>query len=414
MAARVTDTEIRNLKPREKLYRVSLGEGFCIIVNPDGSKYWRLRYSYGGLEKMLALGVYAPDTFKHVTLKEATQRCAEAKALLLKGIDPNEDKRQRKLAIRQTVARTFGDAANKWFEHNTPRWKPATIEKVDQYLRKDILPPLASRPLANITAPELDDVVKRIEQRKAHNVAKKSRQWLTRIFEYAIAKGLTTHNPAEHLGAVAEIAPETKNHAHLALYELPAFLRALDDYTGSELTKVAVWLALWTASRPGVLRTLRWAELDLDDALWTIEKGREGMKKGYAHLTPLPTQAVDALRRVHRVTGTFEYVFINRNDPRRPMSEGAVAVLLKAIGYAGKQTGHGFRHLLSTALNEQGYHPDWIERQLAHGDPDAIRDTYNKAHYLDERRTMMQAWADYLDRLKEGTEAPPKKSGTRR
>ena len=158
--------------------------------------------------------------------------------------------------------------------------------------------------------------------------------------------------------------------------------------------------ALWTANRPGVTRTLRWSELDLDQALWTIGKGREGMKRGYAHLTPLPNQAVAMLREIHKLTGTFEYVFIGRNDPGKPLSDGAVNMLLKRLGYRGRQTTHGFRHLISTALNEQGYEPDWVERQLAHGDPDKIRGTYNKAMYLESRRKMMQDWADYLDNIK--------------
>ena len=153
-----------------------------------------------------------------------------------------------------------------------------------------------------------------------------------------------------------------------------------------------------------MLRTLRWKELDLDDALWTIEKGREGMKRGYRHLTPLPRQAVALLRRIHGMTGTFEFVFIGRNNPRTPMSDGAINGMFKTMGYGGRQTAHGFRHLISTALNERGYKTDYVERQLAHGDPDAIRDTYNRAHYLEPRRKMMQAWADYLDQAKAGGE----------
>jgi len=149
---------------------------------------------------------------------------------------------------------------------------------------------------------------------------------------------------------------------------------------------------------------LRWDEVDLDGALWTIQKGREGMKRGYAHLTPLPRQAVAMMRDVQRVTGTFDYVFIGRNDPMKPLSDGAVNGLLKRMGYRGKQTTHGFRHLISTALNEQGYQADWVERQLAHGDPDKIRGMYNKAQYLEKRREMMQAWADYLDKVRTGGE----------
>jgi len=181
---------------------------------------------------------------------------------------------------------------------------------------------------------------------------------------------------------------------------LSGFLRALDAYDGSELVKACAKLTLWTANRPGVTRTLRWDELDLDAGLWTIRRGREGMKRGYFHLTPLPTQAVGMLRELQNLTGNFDYVFIGRNDPSKPLSDGAITGMFKRIGYHRKQTAHGFRHLVSTALNERGYEEDWIERQLAHGDPDKIRGTYNKAQYLEPRRRMMQEWADLLDAMR--------------
>lgn len=397
MTVSLTDLQIRNAQAKEKSYRLRAGRGLSIAVMPDGAKYWRYRYRYASKAKMISLGVY-PE----VGIKEANQRAAEARALLLKGINPSEQRREQKLALRLSEERTFGHAAQLWYDHNLPRWRPATAEKVRQYLDKDVLPPLSKRPLANITPTELGDVVGKVEKRKALNVAKKVRQWLYTIFAFAIAKGLTTTNPAEHLGTVAAFMPESKNHAHLSIDDLPVFLQALDAYHGSQLTKACAWLALWTANRPGVTRTLKWSELDLDNGLWIIPKGREGMKRGYQHITPLPTQAVAALRVLHKVSGTYEYVFIGRNDTRLPISDGAVAGMLKKLGYDGKQTMHGFRHLISTALNEQGWDSDWVERQLAHGDPDAIRGTYNKAAYVDQRREMMQAWADHLDRLKSG------------
>jgi integrase len=317
--------------------------------------------------------------------------------MLRQGVNPSEDRREKKLLLRQAERHTFAFAASLWVEHNTPRWKPATLEKVQQYLDKDLLPSLGARPLGNITPMELGAVLERIEKRKALNVAKKTRQWLAAIYAFAIAKGLTANHPAIHLGSIALYQPEPRNHAHLEIDDLPAFLRALDAYEGSVLVKTCTWLGLWTANRPGVTRTLRWSELDLDEGVWTIPKGREGMKRGYQHVTPLPTQAVEALSRLQPITGRYEYVFVGRNDWRKPLSDGAVTGLLKGIGYGGKQTAHGFRHLVSTALNEKGYDPDWVERQLAHGDPDEIRGIYNKAVYLDQRRKMMQEWADYLD-----------------
>lgn len=401
MAKRLTDVQIRTAKARPRAYKISAGSGLWLLVTPKGAKYFRFRFRYAGKEKSISLGVYP-----QVSLKEAEAKAHDARALLRDGINPSDDRREKKLALRYSEARTFGHAANLWLEHNKPRWRPATLEKVTQYLDKDLLPPLGSRPLSKIIPLELGQVVQKIEGRQALNVAKKTRQWLNAIFSYAIAKGLTTTNPAQYLSTVAMHLPEAKNHAHLQLSELPSLLRALDAYDGSMLTKACAWLALWTANRPGVTRSVKWSELDLKHGLWTIPKGREGMKRGYQHVTPLPTQAVALLETVRPLTATFEYVFVGRNDPRKPLSDGAVAGMLKAMGYGGRQTLHGFRHLVSTALNEKGFEADWIERQLAHGDPDDIRGTYNKAMYLPQRKQMMQAWADLLDQMKAGTAAP--------
>ena len=271
-----------------------------------------------------------------------------------------------------------------------------------EYLDRDLLPKLKSRPLDAITTRELAVFTRAIEERGAPDVAKKVRQWLAAIFQFARAHGWTTKDPVSDLRALVLPASAATNYAHLSVDDLPAFLRKLESIDASKLVKGAAMMALWTANRPGVTRTLRWDEVDLDGALWTIKKGREDMKRGYAHLTPLPNQAVTLLREVHQITGTFDYVFIGRNDPMKPLSDGAVNGLLKRMGYRGKQTTHGFRHLISTALNEQGYEADWVERQLAHGDPDKIRGTYNKAIYLEKRREMMQAWADYLDKVRVG------------
>lgn len=395
---KLTDNAIKGAFARarreQRMVRLADGGWLTLLVLPNGTARWQQRYRYGGKERTVSYG-----SFAEVSLAEARTRAEKARALLRDGIDPVEQRRADKAEKRRIVENTFGAAAQQWFDFNLPRWKPATSEKVRQYLDKDLLPPLRLRPLANITTQELDDVMKRIEKRGAHNVAKKSRQWCKSIFRYGIAKGMTKDNPADLLGDIADAMPESTNYAHLTFEELPELLRALDRYEGSPLTKGAIWLALWTANRPGITRTLRWSELDLDDALWTIEKGRDGMKRGYAHLTPLPTQAITMLRDLRKLSGTFEHVFIGRNDPRQPMSDAAVAKALATMGFKGRQTAHGFRHLVSTALNERGYQADWVERQLAHGDPDKIRGTYNKAAYLEPRRRMMQEWADLLESI---------------
>ncbi|HET7064223.1 MAG TPA: tyrosine-type recombinase/integrase [Rudaea sp.] len=396
-----------------RMQRLADGDWLTLLVTRDGVGRWQQGYRYGGKERSISHGTYGAG-MDRVSIAEARHRAAEARALLRDGIDPVEHRRAQKAALRVSVANTFGAAAEAWFAFNEPQWAKATAEKARQYLDKDLLPSLRTRPVANLTPQDLGAAMDKISGRGAHNVAKKARQWCKAIFRYAIAKGWTKQNPAEHLNDIAAPAPAATNYAHLGADELPELLSALDGYTGSALTRGAIWLALWTANRPGITRTLRWTELDLDDALWTIEKGRAGMKRGYAHLTPLPRQAVALLRDLYKLTGTFEFVFVGRGDPSKPMSDAAVNKALATMGFKGRQTAHGFRHLVSTALNELGYEKDWVERQLAHGDPDKIRGTYNKATYLDPRRKMMQAWADYLDKIKRGGEVVPLRRENRR
>ena len=410
MTTKLTDLEVKNSKPRTTKYTVAAGHGLTLLVMPDGAKYWRLRYRLGGKPRMIGVGKPYPET----SLKQAQTTAAEMRALIDAGMDPAEKRRATKLAEREQVANTFGQAANAWHTFRSKAWDPKTAEQARIYLNKDLLPKLRNHPLDRITPAELGALVAGIEKRGAFDVAKKIRQWLKAIYSYARAKGWTSADPARDLAAIAHRGPEKRNYPHLQVSELPAFLHALDAYEGSPLVKACAWLALWTANRPGVTRTLRWTELDLEAGIWTIQKGREGMKGGYYHLTPLPTQAITMLLKIQEISATFEYVFIGRNDPLQPISDGAIAGMIKRIGYRSQQTMHGFRHLISTALNDGGYDADWIERQLAHGDPDKIRGTYNKAAYLEPRRAMMQHWADYLDKLKTSAQVIPPHHGTTR
>jgi integrase len=265
------------------------------------------------------------------------------------------------------------------------------------YLDKDLLPELGDRPASDIKRSELVELLRKLEQREAFNVAKKSRGWLNQIFRYALVKGVIETNPATDLDVVAARGPKTRHHAHIAPSALPAFLKALELYDGGYQTKQAIKLLLLTGVRPGELRHARWAELDLDADLWSIPGERMKMRR--PHAVPLPVQAVAILRELHALTGSSELVFPSRDHADAPMSDGTINAAIRRIGF--KQTGHGFRHLLSTMLNEQGYNRDWIERQLAHGDADEVRGIYNHAAYIEPRRKMMQAWADYLDTLRD-------------
>ncbi|MDO8712378.1 integrase arm-type DNA-binding domain-containing protein [Pseudomonas sp.] len=387
----LTDTAARTAKPREKLYRMADAAGLCLEVTPSGSKLWRFRYRFGGKAKMMGLGAYPT-----VTLAKARERREDARRLLANGIDPTAHKQAEKTA-QSALAHTFEELAREWFAYNSPRWATSTAAKALQYMEADILPVIGQRPVQEVTRPELVALVRKVEKRGALNVAGKIRQWLSQIFRYGLAKGSVESNPATDLDVVAAIAPRTKNHPHVPLSEIPILLGKLDAAKCDVMTRIAVRLLLLTGVRPGELRHAPWSEIDLESATWTIPAAR--MKARRPHIVPLPRQAVTSLLELKEITGSYPIAFPGRNNRERPQSENTVNKALHQIGYEGRQTGHGFRHLLSTELNSRGYNRDWIERQLAHGDQDEIRDTYNHAHYLEQRRQMMQAWADAVDAL---------------
>jgi integrase len=365
--------------------------GLCLEVTPSGSKLWRFRYRFGGKAKMMGLGAYPT-----VTLAKARERREDARRLLANGIDPTAHKQAEKTA-QSALAHTFEELAREWYAYNSPRWATSTAAKALQYMEADILPVIGQRPVQEVTRPELVALVRKVEKRGALNVAGKIRQWLSQIFRYGLAKGSVESNPATDLDVVAAIAPRTKNHPHVPLSEIPILLGKLDAAKCDVMTRIAVRLLLLTGVRPGELRHALWSEIDLESATWTIPAAR--MKARRPHVVPLPRQAVASLLELKEITGSYPIAFPGRNNRERPQSENTVNKALHQIGYEGRQTGHGFRHLLSTELNSRGFNRDWIERQLAHGDQDEIRDTYNHAHYLEQRRQMMQAWADSIDAL---------------
>ena len=388
-ATPLTDSVIKVAKPKEKPYKLADGQGLYLEVMPNGSKLWRLKYSYAGKEKRLAFGAYPT-----VPLQLARRRRDEARQQLAEGIDPGELKKAEKQA-QKVEALTFEALAREWHQYRTPRWAPSTAAKALAYLESDLLPALGKKPFESVTRPDLVALIRKIESRGAHNIAKKTRQWLNQIFRYGLARGVIEHNPATDLDVIAALPPPIKHHPHVTFAELPELLGKVETAKTHALTRGAIQLLALTAVRPGELRAAPWTEFDLDAATWTIPAVR--MKARRAHVVPLPRQAVAILRQLHEITGKYPLVFAGRHDTSRPMSENTVNLALQAIGYKDRQTGHGFRHLLSTELNGRGYNRDWIERQLAHGDQDEIRDTYNHATYLEQRREMMQAWADSID-----------------
>jgi integrase len=244
---------------------------------------------------------------------------------------------------------------------------------------------------------ELVELVRKVEARGALNVAGKIRQWLHQIFRFGLASGVVEANPATDLDVIAAPQRATRHHPHVTFAELPELLAKAEKANINALTRHAIRLLVLTAVRPGELRQAPWSEFDLAGATWTIPKER--MKARRPHVVPLPLQAIAILRQLEEITGEYPLVFPGQNNSDRPMSDNTINKALRLMGYEGRQTGHGFRHLLSTELNGRGYNRDWIERQLAHGDNNEIRDTYNHANYLEQRREMMQAWADSIGAL---------------
>lgn len=402
----LTDTAARQAKPKEKSYRLSDSQGLYLEVMPGGSKLWRLKYRIAGKEKRYAIGSYPA-----VSLSEARTRRDEARKLIADGVDPVQARKEVQRQAVLSASNTFEAVANEWLEYNAPRWAKSTAYKASLYLKNELIPAIGSRPIAEVSRPELVELLRKIESRETFDVAKKCRQWLNQICRFALAKGLLQYNPATDLDIVAAAGPAVKHHPFVPAAELPVLLSALGSYKANILTKYAIRLLMLTAVRPGELRAAPWSEFDLDGALWTIPAERMKMRR--PHFVPLPKQAVAILLDLREITGGFDLVFAGRVDPKRPMSENTINKCLADLGYKNRQTGHGFRHLLSTELNGKGYNKDWIERQLAHGDSDEIRATYNHAHYLDQRREMMQWWADHLEQLETGSNVIPGAFGVR-
>lgn len=396
----LSDTAVRNSKATDKPRKLSAERGLYLLINKAG-KYWRFDYRRDGKRRTLAIGVY-PD----VSLAKARQRREEARTLLANGVDPGAVKQASKAAAENT----FEAVAREWHNKFSPGWVPPHAEKIMKRLEREIFPWLGSRPIADISAPELLTVLRRIEARNALDTAHRVHQNCGKVFRYAVATGRAQRDPSGDLRGA--IPPGVERH-HPTITEpkrVGELLRAIAGYSGSYITRAALQLAPLVFVRPGELRKAEWSEFDMDKCEWRIPAHKMKMKA--VHIVPLSTQAVAILKELHALTGTGRYVFPGARTDARHMSENTVNAGLRRLGYAvGDMTGHGFRSMASTLLNEQGWNRDAIERQLAHAERDDIRAAYNYAEHLPERRKMMQAWADYLDGLTTGAEIVPFRRG---
>jgi len=401
----LTDTAIKNAKPADKPRKLADGGGLYLLLNPNGSRWWRLDYRYAAKRKTLSMGTY-PDT----GLKDARDRRDDARKLLAAGIDPGEQRKATKAAGNERAANSFEVVAREWHAKQSATWVDLHASRIMLRMENDIFPWLGSRPIADIPAKDFLVTVNRIVDRGATESAHRVLQNCGQVMRYAIATGRAERNPVADLkGAL----PPVKQTHHASITEPQAIgglLRAMDAYNGSLVTKCALRLAPLLFVRPGELRQAEWAEFDLDAAQWNIPA--EKMKMREPHLVPLAPQAVAILRELHPLTGRGRYVFPSARSPQRPMSNNAVLSALRRMGYAtDEMSGHGFRAMARTVLDEVlHFRPDYIEHQLAHAVKDPNGRAYNRTAHLAERRKMMVGWADYLDGLQAGGTVLPFKN----
>lgn len=387
----LTARQVETAKPKEKSYKLFDGGGLYLEVTSKGSRYWRMKYRFGGKEKRLAFGV-----FPTVTLAEAREMRNQAKKVLAAGCDPSEVKKEEKVIQKLSTGNTFEAIAREWHKSKADRWSLRYRNEIIDTFEKDIFPYIGKRPIAEIKPLELLETLRKMEKRGALEKMRKVRQRCGEVYRYAIITGRAEYNPAPDL-ATALTPPKKQHFPFLTAEELSYFLKDLAGYTGSVITKTATKIILLTAVRTQELRFARWQDIDLEKGIWEIPA--EVMKMKRSHIVPLSKQVIELFNSLKPLSGHYELVFIGRNDHRKPISKESVNQVIELLGYKGRLTGHGFRHTMSTILHEKGYNSAWIETQLAHIDKNAIRGTYNHAQYMDGRREMMQWYADYMDEL---------------
>lgn len=396
----LNDVAVRQAKPAEKARKLADERGLYLLIQPTGGKLWRLDYRFDGKRKTLSLGAY-PD----VSLADARKGRDRARELLAAGTDPGAARKVEKASRAAAVANSFEVIVREWHKMKSATWTESTRVKQLAVLENDLLPWLGSRPIAEITAPELLGTLRRIEARGAVDSAHRAKQICGQVFRYAIATGRAERNPAADL--LGALTPVAKKHfaAITEQDEVGPLLRAIDGYKGSHIVRCALRLAPLLFVRPGELRQAEWAEIDLDAGEWRIPA--EKMKRRRDFIVPLARQAVEILRDLEPFTGHGRYVFQGVRDHGKPMSENTVNNALRRMGYDTKTeiTGHGFRAMARTILHETlGIDAAVIEHQLAHQVPDILGGAYNRTKFLPQRKAMMQAWADYLDKLRKGAD----------
>jgi integrase len=388
---RLSDAKVRSAKPAAQPYKLYDGGGLFLLVHPNGSRYWRLKYRFGYKEKLFAIGVY-PD----VTLSEARAKALDARRIVSEGADPVIERRRHRANSATSAAETFQAMAEEWMASRTDVWSPSYREAVQSALAANLYAQLGQLPIRSISVPVLREALLLMERRGALVALRKVRMWASMVFRYAIATGRAENDPAAPLRGTFKAHKGGHFAALTKPSELGQLLARIRDYDGSIITRCGLLLLAYTFTRTTELRASEWTEFGLDGASWTIPAER--MKTDVSHYVPLSRQALQILVEIRALTGSSRWVFPNERNSQKPMSENTMLYALYRLGYHGRATVHGFRASASTILNEVlGFDKDVVERQLAHKEPNKVRAAYNRAEYLAERREMMQRWADYID-----------------
>jgi integrase len=396
----LTATAIRNAKPGKKPKRLYDSAGLYLEISPTGGRWWRFAYRFAGKRKLLSLGVS-----NDVPLAIARKRRDEARVLLADGVDPSAARQAAKREASARVTNSFEAVAREWYSKQAHTWVASHAADILRRLESNLFPVIGATPIAELTAPALLSALRRIEHRRAHDLAHRVLQVSGQVLRYGIATGRCERDLSSDLRGA--LTPHKGRHqAAVTPGELPALLRAIDGYAelGDKMTGYALRLLALTFVRTGELICATWGEIDLDGATWIVPAER--MKMRTEHVVPLSMQALAILLEVRAIVGGNRYVFPGRN-PDKPMSNNTMLFALYRLGYKGKMTGHGFRTVASTVLNEAGFRADVIERQLAHCERNDVRGAYNRAEYLPERRKMMQHWANMTDALAQGARVIP-------
>jgi integrase len=407
------DLQIQRAKPAERDYSLNDGGGLSMLVKTNGAKWWRYRFTFAGKRKLMSFGVYCPKCGHSVTLEEARQRRREAESLLKQNIDPSSVGRASSSGNTSDLPDdAFQVVAAEWVFRSRAKWSADYADRIERYLKNAINPHVGHTRMNDLSAPELLQVLRRMEDRGVIESAHRVKRLLGQVFRFGIAIGRATRNPIADLQGALSPVVVTNFAAITEPADVGAMLRAIDGYVGSHVVRCALRLAPLVWLRPGELRNMEWTGFDRANSLWRIPAAKMKMRRD--HLVPLSRQALAVLDDVAQLTANGRYVFPSARcqSGERPMSENAVLVALRALGYErNEMTGHGFRSTASTLLHELGFSSDVIERQLAHVNGE-VKGKYDRAKHLPARVEMMQRWADYLDGLRQGVVVPFGKTKT--